>query len=144
MRNITRYSLAFVLFVVTLVAGYFGGMQQGFDKGRDEWMALPTFTKTYSVQTIVLSTLNNQESSSLSGSVTAKSFEPIVDDVKENVMPHVWENDPKTQIQPYPARLSIIVTGNATIHHEIERYLAIEKLNAEKQIVGYRNPKDGG
>ena len=65
----------------------------------------------------------------------ASAFDPIINNIKNDVMPFVWKNDPNTSIQSYPSNLSIIVTANAAIHHEIERHLAVEKFKSNKQIL---------
>lgn len=143
-RNI-QFPIAFLLFVTVLVAGYFIGLERGFDDGRSEWTSLPTYTKTYDVGTIVLARLdgliNADPLNPNTAGVTSSTFAPLVDNIHKNVLPHVWSSDPNSLIEIYPPKLSLIVRGNAALHHDLERFLAIEQLNAKEQIVDYKDSK---
>ena len=144
MKPTFRFSIAAVLFGVAIIAGYFAGFSRGHHEGHDRWVNLPTYTKTYLVNKIVCAQhLDTHKNLGLPGAISDSDFEPLLNDIYEKVLPHVWANDDNTKIEAYVPNLSIIVTGNATIHHEIERHLALERLNADQRIVGYQNPDSG-
>ena len=148
MKMKLQFTVGIMLFATALVAGYFAGQNRGYVHGQAEWTALPTFAKTYKVDTLVFQQIQsqkdlNQTGTSASG-VTQSTFDPIVDGIKNNVLPHAWRNDPNTTIEVFPAGLLLIVHGNATVHHEIDRHLALEQLNVAQKIADYQKPKNGG
>ncbi|MEL7496473.1 MAG: hypothetical protein AAFN77_02605 [Planctomycetota bacterium] len=110
-------------------------------------MNIPTYTKTYSVKDwFLLSSkmqrFENEKSQSrnpLVGAITAADFEPIISEIQRNVRPHVWRSDPNTKIDTFVAECSLVVNANATVHHELERYLEVARLNAENNIVNYKS-----
>ena len=144
MKKPFQFKIAALLFVVTLVAGYFAGHYWGFEAGKNEWTKLPTYFKTYNIQAIVLTDDDFEQSLSGPGphfgGISIQDYSNIIERIKTDVFPNAWLYDPNAKLQPYPAQLSIVVQGNGALHHEVERYLAVAIQDAENGIVDYQVP----
>ena len=148
MKRPVQFTVVTLLFVTAIVAGFLAGHTQGLDRGlqagKDEWMRLPVFTKTYTVKTIILAKssaeLASNNSNAPLGGITSADFSDVVTDIKRKVFPTVWEQDPNTTIQAFVPSLAVIVTGNGAVHHEVERHLAIASLEAEQGLANYHVP----
>jgi hypothetical protein len=155
MKRPIQFTIVTLLVVTAIVAGYLAGhtrgVDRGFEAGKNDWMQLPVFSKTYPVKTIVLARssteiLNSQSNRPIGsrplGGITSDDFSGVVADIKQHVFPIVWEQDPNTRIQPFVPGLSVVVTGNGAVHHEVERHLAVARLEAQQGLSDYHVPSE--
>jgi len=136
-----KWSIASLFFITTLLVGFLVGHNRGFETGKNQWLSLPVYTKTYQVLSLISEQLN--ERNKRDGStppVTDEDFDEIIADLQSNVLPHVWEFDANTKVDAHLPSLSLIVTANGAMHDEIERHLAIEQTLAGIRIEDRRYP----
>lgn len=149
MNRSARYSLGTLLFLVVLVSGFYAGRSRGIDVAKSDWVKVPVYTKTYNVGDIVLTDKAAQVQANKSsdqprplGGITEADFEVLIDDIERTIFPNVWGTGTETRIRPQVATLSIVVTGNATVHYELEQFLPAAKLNAEEGSSQYTSTDD--
>ena len=110
-----RYSIAFLLFVMVCVCGWFSGYRSGYHAGDSIWNYAGIYTKTYDVHDLVKSTKNAQ-----TGEVKA-DFEQVVAVVRS-----IREADQETplEVAPFELNLSLVVRGSGMEHRRIASVLS--------------------
>ena len=128
-----------MLFLIAVICGYLAGHDRGFEAGKKEWCRLPVFTKTYDVSKLIVPQ-SSEKGTGLGGAITEVDFQPLIERLKSKTLPHVWEHASNTTIRVLASRLSIVVTANGTMQHEIERTLALEQVELANSITNYHLP----
>ena len=113
--------MATLLLIMAIVAGFLAGHRQGFDVGKNQWTKQQTFTVTYSLEHL------------LRGNERSGQLETFVSEIKSNVMPTAWKHDGNTNMILLPNAYEIVVSSNATLHNELEQYLALERIYQKHQ-----------
>jgi hypothetical protein len=136
--KLPRYSLAFLLLLVAIVAGFFAGHHRGYELGFQHWQKLPVKTVTYSVTDLI------ERESSADGQM--KDSEILVEEfaelVRNQVMPEFWDVDPNTTLSPFSANKSLIVSGNDMMHSSVREFLAEFREESEWRIATAGNQSE--
>ena len=99
---------------VPLCAGFIAGGTRGYQAGYAKWVNLAVTTERYSFSEIVTLQYKMSEFEP-AGDI----FDKLVDQLKKDVSPHVWDYDSNTKITSTPGDFWITVTGNPALQYEV-------------------------
>ena len=116
-RPYMRFSIASLLLLMTCVGGYLTGYRSGYEAGDSTWHYGSTYTGTYNIADLI------QPKPVLAPNRASANSEDF-DDLISIVAP-VGIDQPKDEceIRPFPANLSLVVTGNGIVHRRIAALL---------------------
>ena len=119
MKSIKQFSIGALLVAVSVFAGFLAGHVNGFRHGLSKWRSLPMETDAFPVHRIVGTGVDSEQ-----------KLLDLIQDIKSNVVPEFWANDPDLSITPEaPASAvgkpspTIVVRGNVVVQETIGRYL---------------------
>ena len=111
-----QFGIGVMLVVVSIVAGFLAGRENGYNNGLANWQSLPTETNTFSVNGIV----GTDEQST-------QKLKYLISDIEKNVIPEFCANDPNFSIAALPMDSGtlpgIVVQGNVVVQELIGRHL---------------------
>ena len=121
-RNWIQFSLRTCLWLMLCIALSFGAYRWGFDKGFTEGanqrsQVGTAFAKVYQVEDLLLPSLAQ-------GKAGALSADPLVHDIRANVLPNTWnQNGGAASIAAFNSNASIVVSHDQDGHERIADYL---------------------
>lgn len=106
-----RFSISFLLFLMTCVAGYFFGYQTGYDSGAKFKASIST--KIYYVEDLI-----KPLDASEDWSAKKKDFNKLIDLITSTVSANEWKNG-TSQIRSFPSNRSLIVECRRSTHGQL-------------------------
>ena len=115
-RKWPRYSIAFVLFLLSCLAGFFAGYRHGLNSGYERWLRDTTMTREYTVRYDVRDLIASDNTKTSRNSLSAlKTLSAQIETLA----------DPSYSLisQPYAAGGALVIQTDLTTHRQIERLL---------------------
>ena len=119
-KNGTKYSIAALMLVTATFAGYLGGREHGFEKGKQQWQTMPETIRSYYVGDITLASVPT----SINVRKLAPTINELADSINEKVIPHNWKQGNPNMVSVDPPNRSLVVAGNSLVHAEVSNFIA--------------------
>ncbi len=114
-RRRFRFSIAFLLFLMTCVSGYFFGYQSGYNSGAKYEATISS--KVYYVEDLI-----KAADAPADWSAKKKDFDKLIELITSTVSKKEWDNG-ISKIIPFPQQVSLVVNCTGKTHNQVAELL---------------------